>query len=275
MLGGTTSQAGVVGHVEQAMRTYLAPFALVLAFSLGCAGFPGRSASSDGPDAPVDRSDEAEPSDDAESSPKNRRGKKRGNKSQRPEREASASTKARAMCDQLAKELDHPCEAHGVGDSVTIDGIEVTIDRVRRWEGKDSLPEIQSLSEREAMEKVGSNTLALEVSLKNTSAVKHGVDSVIYLVDGAGDDRYNVPYNSRLYMKGKNGWADLWEDDQIAPGATRKSVLIYPTPKSAMKGGMLVMRYNVERPDPKDPRGREKVFVEELHVLEVGTPSRS
>ncbi len=156
-----------------------------------------------------------------------------------------------------------------------IDGIQITIDRARRWKGKDALPEIETLNERETMKKVGSNTLALEVSLKNTSPVKHGVDSVIYLVDGEGNERFNVPYNSRVYMKGKSGWADLWEDDLVAPGSTRKSVLVYPTPKSAMKGGMLVMRYNVERPDPEDPRGRKKVFVEGLHGLEFGPPSKS
>jgi len=246
-----------------------APFAIALAFSLGCAGLPGvdRDEAPDTPDAPVEESDHAAPT------PKNRRGKKRGTKDKA--RDAAASAKAEALCKHLAKELDHPCEAHGPGASVTIDGIQVTVDRARRWKGKDALPEIQSLNEREAMKKVGSNTLALEVSLKNTSPVKHDVDSVIYLVDGDGDERFNVAYNSRVYMKGKDGWADLWEDDQIGPGSTRKSVLVYPTPKSAMKGGMLVMRYNVERPDPKDPRGRKKVFVEELHVLDVSTPSKS
>jgi hypothetical protein len=178
------------------------------------------------------------------------------------------------MCEHLAKELNHGCEAHGVGSSVTIDGIQLTATRVLRWKGKDSLPEIQSLNEREAMKKVDSNTLAVEVQLKNTTPVKHDVDSVIYLVDGDGDERFNQPYNSRVYMKGKSGWADLWEDDEIAPGKSRNSVLIYPTPKSAMNGGMLVLRYNVERPDPQDPRGRKKVFVEELHVLELANPSR-
>ncbi|MEZ4318757.1 MAG: hypothetical protein R3F61_14685 [Myxococcota bacterium] len=183
------------------------------------------------------------------------------------------SAKAQALCDHLAKELDCPCVAVGAGSPVVIDGLELKVDAVLEWTGKDSLPEIQNSDERAEMKKVGNHTLVLETSITNTEPVKSGVDPVFYLMNGDGDKAFNQPYNSKVYLAGKEGWIDFWNDDDIGPNKTRKAVLVYALPKSAVEGSLLVLRKNEKRPDPMDPRGRMKTFTEELFVLDLGPPT--
>lgn len=183
------------------------------------------------------------------------------------------SSQAQSLCEFLEKELECPCTAVGAGSSLVIDGLEVQVDQVTEWQGKDSLPEIKNSDERRAMKNVGKNTLALELSFTNTKPVKGGVDSAFYLMNGDGDKVYNQPYNSAVYLEGKDGWIDFWEDDKIGPGKTRQAVLVYPVKKSAVEGSLLVLRKTEKRPNPKDPHGRMKTFTEELYVLDLGPPT--
>ena len=183
------------------------------------------------------------------------------------------STKAQGLCDFLAEELECPCVAVGAGGSVEIDGLEVQVDKVLEWQGKDSLPEIKNSDERAGMKRTGRNTLALELSFTNTKPVKGGVDSVFYLMNGDGDKVYNQPYNSAVYRQGKDDWIDFWDDDKLGPGKTRKAVLVYPVKKSAVEGSLLVLKKTEKRPNPDDPHGRMKTFTEELYVLDLGPPT--
>lgn len=186
---------------------------------------------------------------------------------------SGGSPEASALCEHLAAEVEHPCIAVAVGSTVTIDGIEVTVDKVSVWEGKDSLPEISNFDERNRMKKVGNNTLALEITLKNTKPVKSEVDFVSYVIDGNGETAYNQPYNSKLYNQGKEGWIDFWDDDAIGPNKTRQASLVYAMKKDAVIGTKLILRLNEKRPDPEDPRGRMKNFVNELFVVDLGPPT--
>lgn len=183
------------------------------------------------------------------------------------------SSQAQALCDHLAKETEHPCTSFGVGSTVTIDDIEVKVDKVLLWEGKDSLPEIQNMDERARMKKAGKQALVLEVTYTNTQPVKSGIDFVTYLQDGNGDTQYIQPYNTGVYTGDRQGWVDLWNDDDLGPGKSRQAAWVFPAPSGAVEGAKLVLRRNEKRPDPKDPRGRMKTFVEELYVLDLGPPT--
>lgn len=177
-----------------------------------------------------------------------------------------------ALCEHLAVEEEHPCVSHAVGSSVVIDGIEVSVDRVATWTGKSSLPEIGNMTERSRMKKVDNHALVVEVSFTNTKPVKSEVDFVAYLMNGDGEEAFVQPYNARLYMKDKEGWIDLWDDDVLGPGKTRQTALVYAVPASAVEGSYLILRKNEKKPDPKDPRGRMKSFVVELNVLDLPLP---
>ncbi|MCA9566213.1 MAG: hypothetical protein KC656_00145 [Myxococcales bacterium] len=180
---------------------------------------------------------------------------------------------AQSLCKHLQQETECPCVSLGAGSRATIDGIEVQVDVVKTWEGLSSLPEITNLDERNLMKKVGNHALVLELTYTNTKPVKSGVDFSAYIMDGDGEGRVVQPYNSKVYSKGKEGWIDLWDDDDIGPNKTRKAAFVYAVPKSAVEGSKLVLRKNVKRPDPKDPRGRMKYFAEELFVLDLGPPT--
>ncbi|MCB9675493.1 MAG: DUF4352 domain-containing protein [Alphaproteobacteria bacterium] len=183
------------------------------------------------------------------------------------------SAAAQALCGHLEKELECPCVSIGAGSAVSIDGLEVKVDKVVEWTGKDSLPEIQNSDERAKMKEVGNHALVLEISITNTEPVKSGVDPVFYLMTGDGDKAFNQPYNSKVYLDGREGWIDFWNDDKLGPNKTRQAVLVFAVPKSGVEGSLLVLRKNEKRPDPMDPRGRMKTFTEELAVLDLGPPT--
>lgn len=186
---------------------------------------------------------------------------------------STGSDAAQKLCEHLAKEKEHPCISHAPGSTVTIDDIEVTVDAVRTQKGLATLPQIKNMDERSEMKKAGENALVLEVSFTNTKPVKGDIDFGLYLYTGDGERAFIQPYNSKVVSEGKDGWMDLWDDDMLGPGKTRHAALAYAVPASAVEGTKLVLQRQEKRPDPKDPRGRMKTFVEELYVVDLGPPT--
>ncbi len=181
------------------------------------------------------------------------------------------SDAAQSLCDHLSQEYESDCTAYGAGSTVTIDGIEVTIDKVTAWEGSSDTKLIQNYDERNRMKKVDHQALALEATFTSTKPVKSNVDFVVYLFDGDGERRFVQPYNTKVYTGDRKGWIDLWNDDKLGPGKSRQIALVYPA--ASIEGSKAVLRLMEKRPDPKDPRGRMKTFTNELYVLDLGPPT--
>lgn len=185
----------------------------------------------------------------------------------------TASSGASALCDHLSRELDCPCTAVAVGEPVEVDGFSVKALKAKTWTGKSTLPDIPNLDERNEMSRTENHALAIDLQLTNAMPVRAGVEFVIYLQDGAGESRFTMPYNSGLYAKSKKNLSHLREVGELAPNAKVKAGLVYAVPRAAVRHSLLVLRKNVEKPDPADPRGRLKVFATELAVLDLGPPT--
>ncbi len=190
-----------------------------------------------------------------------------------PATTSSGSEQARALCEHLSKELDSPCVSLPAGATANIDDLQVKVDQVKTWTGKSTLPEIKNYDERRSMRAVNNHALALELTFTNPSPVKQSVEISTYIINGNGDEAFIEPYNTQLYSKGKEGWIDFWNDDTIGPGKSRQAAMVFAVAPDAVPGTKLILRKSVKRPDPKDPRGRIRTFVDELVVLDLGPPT--
>lgn len=183
------------------------------------------------------------------------------------------SERAQALCDHLAKTNETTCETVAVGQVARINDLDIHVDRVASWVGESSLPNIKNSDERRRFESVDNQALVLEVAYTNTAPVKASIGIVSYLTTGDGDEVFNSPYNAAVYREDHPDWLDLWEHPTVGPGKTARTALVFPVATSAVEGSLLVLRRNEKRPDPKDPRGRMKTFVEELLVVDLGPPT--
>ncbi|MCB9684800.1 MAG: hypothetical protein H6735_07175 [Alphaproteobacteria bacterium] len=184
-----------------------------------------------------------------------------------------ASPWATALCDHLSRELDCPCTPVAAGEPTEFDGFEVEALETTAWRGKSTLPDIPNLDERNEMSRTNNHGLALELKLTNKAPVAADVGFVIYLEDGTGAARFTLPHNSGGYAESKRHLINLREAGELAPNAEVTAGLVYAVPKGAVRHSLLVLRKNVERPDPADPRGKPKVVATELAVLDLGPPT--
>lgn len=184
----------------------------------------------------------------------------------------SAGPAAVALCEHQAKERDCPCEAVPVGSKAIIDDLEVEVLRVVKWEGSDSLPEIQNLDERNQFKATGKNALVVELAFTNKRPVKHDISLGLNLFTADGERRVAGPYNGQRYIAGKEGFIHLWDNKSLGPGRTAKVAMVYAVPAAEMDGALFWALKTEKRPDPQDPRGRMKTFTNEQVVLELPPP---
>ena len=143
----------------------------------------------------------------------------------------------------------------GAGQRFVIDGIEVELVNIKRWKGSHQLPEIRNRHERERVEGVQGQLLAVEVAYTNTHPVDHGILFDPLLVDGQGHEQRNQAYNARAYIKDKAGWMDLFARETIPPYERRMSALLYPVRDADLEGSLWLLT---------DPGSSHQVFVVDL-----------
>lgn len=180
------------------------------------------------------------------------------------------SSEAQRLCDHLGQELEADCSSFGVGSTVTINDMAVTVTAVRTETGEQK---VSNDDERSAMKASGGNVLVVEAMVENTTPSRSGLGFGFTAFSGDGLRIFPAAHNARKLSEGREGWMDYWDDDKIGPGKSRPILLAFPVPTTGVEGTKLILQRNEKRPDPMDPRGRMKKFVEELYVVDLGPPT--
>jgi len=178
------------------------------------------------------------------------------------------SERAVKLCQFLETNKECPCDSFPVGSVPIVQGtkVEVLSVKIVHVDPKDSA----NWDERDRLKKEGGNVLAVELALTNDTPMKIGIEPYFYLHTTDGERRGIEPGSSAKQLK--EGYLDRWKNPSIGPGQTKKTVAAFVVPKGEEKGAILEISKTERKPDPKDPRGRKKLFTVEQVLLDLPDP---
>lgn len=175
----------------------------------------------------------------------------------------SGSAKATRLCDVLAKEREIPCHSVAFGQPLDADGATIVITGVKTWKaenGRNSGPDTARLR------KANMNALVVEYEVTNNQVVKVENPWRIVLRRPEDGEAPNALWGStQVYME-QHGMKEL---DSIGPDRTMRAAQVFPADVGNEDGILLELYTSETRPDPMDPRGRDKRFYLQQWTMEA------
>jgi hypothetical protein len=175
----------------------------------------------------------------------------------------SGSAKATKLCELLTKEREIPCHSAAFGQPLDADGMTLVITGVKTWKaenGRNSGPDSSRLK------KAGMNTLVVEYEVTNNQVVKQKNPWRLILRRPEDGEAPNGLWGSQQVY---NTTFNRVDPDHIGPGKTVKVAQVFPAAPGNEEGILLEMYTYEKRPDPMDPRGREKRFYLQQWTMEA------
>jgi hypothetical protein len=154
-----------------------------------------------------------------------------------------------------------------------MEGFKVVLNEVSTWTHNGNVRQDPGRSSK--LKSAGGNTLVVDASYTNTGPMKVVLEPKMWLVTPEGELASQSYYLDQIYYKehADKGFEQLGSRTLMTPNKPARTATAFIVPADLVKGSLLYMATNEKRRDPDDPRGRKKLFWNNLVVIDLGPPT--